>query len=398
MAEDRAAAAASDTAGAGTTAWLGVVGRALDASPEVEAEVLAELATHLDDEAADAMAHGLDPATAHRRALERLGEPAALGRSLRHARRTPRAVLALAGGGVVAVGGYSLLGVALGMLLVLAADVLARQLGSGSTGLVPSAAPGAYAGFAAVAVGLTWAAHLAPATISARSSWSARSVGRALALVLFGVGVPLALLLPGQELDAWLAVAYPLAPVAAAVAALRAPAAPTLRPGAVTLMVGALVLALPLVAWPADAVTVPPPFAQPVNAAILGRPSGEAPSGTMPTGSSAWATGGEGGMTSGVRFEDLRGWRNLAIELWAMERTADGAWRYSTGPILRVPYTFDGLVATATLAYPRPRAAAWIARVTVGVAADGVRTLYSGADVQRTPPWQGSVIDWITGR
>ncbi len=397
MAEDRAATAASDTADAGTGAWLGAVGRALDASPEVEAEVLAELATHLEDEAADAMAHGLDPATAERWAIERLGDAAALGRALRRARRRPRAALALAGGGVIAVGGYSLLGVALGMLLVVAADVLARPLGDGVTAPVSSAAPGAYAGFAAVAVGFTWAAHLAPATISSRSSWSVRSVGRALALVLVGVGVPLALLLPGQQLDAWLAVAYPLAPVAAAVAALRAPVAPTLRPGAVTLVAAALVLALPFVAWPADAAG-PPTGAQPANAAVLGRPAGEAPNGVMPTASTAWATGGEGGTTSGIRFDDLHGWHDLAIELWPLERAADGLWRYEAGPLLRVPFAFDGLVATADLEYPRPRTAAWFAEVTVGIAPDGVRTLYSGPDVQPTPPWRGSVLAWWGGR
>ena len=35
--------------GTGRAAWLATVARALDASPEVEAEVLAELSAHLDD-------------------------------------------------------------------------------------------------------------------------------------------------------------------------------------------------------------------------------------------------------------------------------------------------------------------------------------------------------------
>ncbi len=378
--------------------WLGRVGRALDASPEVEADVLAELAAHLDDEEADGVAHGLDPVTASRRAVGRLGDPGSLGHALRRAHRTPRAALGIAGGGAIAIGGYSVLGAVLCMLAILAVDTIARLLGGGVRGLVPASAPGAYAGFAAVAIGLTYAAHVAPATIVRSSAWSIRSVRRRLAAGAIVVGVPVALLLPGQELDAWLAVAYLLAPLAVAAAALRAPATPTFRPGAVTLAFAAAVLALPLVAWPADDTAVTPPRVQPADAAALGRPAEDVPSGLMPTSSSAWSGGDGSASTTGISFDDLNGWRNLGVELWALEQAADGAWRYGQRPLLRVPFAVEGSTATATIVPPRPRTPTWVARVIVGTAADGVRSQYGGVDVEQLPPWRGSVLDWWSGR
>ena len=65
---------------------------------------------------------------------------------------------------------------------------------------------------------------------------------------------------------------------------------------------------------------------------------------------------------------------------------------------MRLPFTFEGSTATVTVVSPRPRVPTWAARVIVGTAGDGVRSLYGGVDVEQLPPWQGSVLDWWSGR
>ena len=289
-----------DTADRST--WLARVARALDASPEVEADVLAELAAHLDDEEADGVAHGLDPgrrrdAQSGASATRTRWDTRCAGLAGRRVRRSPWLAEARSPSAATRSSASSS-----ACSRLWPPDACAGSSAAGPGGFVPSSAPGAYAGFAAVAIGLTYAAHVAPSTIVRSSAWSIRSVRRRLAVGAVVVGVPLALLLPGQELDAWLALAYPLAPLAVAAAALRAPAAPTFRPGAVTVAVAVAVLALPLVAWAGDDTVVPPAIVEPANAAVLGRPAAEVPSGMMPTSSSAWATGDGNASTTGIQL------------------------------------------------------------------------------------------------
>src|SRR6478672_8311209 len=81
-------------------AYLERVAARLHLDPETEAEVLAELRTHLDDSRRNLMLEGLEADDAERRALRMLGDPDALAGSLRRAHRGSRRLLAAVGGGI----------------------------------------------------------------------------------------------------------------------------------------------------------------------------------------------------------------------------------------------------------------------------------------------------------
>ncbi|MHB8893405.1 MAG: permease prefix domain 1-containing protein, partial [Candidatus Limnocylindrales bacterium] len=114
----------------GRDAWLAAVGRQLDAAPDSEAEVLEELSAHLDDRVAEALARGVDPAEAERRARNRLGDPATLGRAIRKARRAKRSALALVGGGAFSFAYFSVTGIVLSVAFLGVISGLTVTVGS----------------------------------------------------------------------------------------------------------------------------------------------------------------------------------------------------------------------------------------------------------------------------
>jgi hypothetical protein len=67
--------------------------------PHVRDAVVEELAAHVDDEIADLLERGYDPASAEREAVRRLGPPRSLARDLARARRGSDRLLAAVGGG-----------------------------------------------------------------------------------------------------------------------------------------------------------------------------------------------------------------------------------------------------------------------------------------------------------
>jgi hypothetical protein len=89
-------------------AFLAELERRLTGVPGRRAEVVAEIAEHLGDLVAEAVAEGADVATAEARAVARFGSPRRLARGLGARRRTPRgARLALALGLLALSGGFA---------------------------------------------------------------------------------------------------------------------------------------------------------------------------------------------------------------------------------------------------------------------------------------------------
>jgi hypothetical protein len=371
-------------------AWLAAVARALDASPEVEAEVLAELSAHLDDAAAAALEAGADPTAGERDALRALGDPAALGLELRRARRTPRAILALAGGGIRTFIGYSFAGTAIG-LLGLTALIYAgfATLPSGTLGPTTSTVP-----LAAFLYG--YAAQVTPSVVARGSAWSARSVGRLLAGALTVAGVPVALLFPGLQLDPVSALVVPATPLLAAAIAWRAPGRTSLRPSALVLGVTLLVALVVWQPWAGPRPTERVPGDAPVGLEAFGRPP------TTPilaSGGGLKGTGVDGEVELWIRFQDpLPAGSRLTYEAHLLRPDARGTWAVAPEPLVVATYALTGLEGTVTVATPVLREPAWIASATVLTNPDGTRTNLSGPQLEPSRPWRGSVLDWWAGR
>ncbi len=378
-------------------AWLAAVARCLDAMPDTEAEVLEELAAHLDDRVAEAVAVGLEPAEAERRARNRLGDPASLGRSIRKAKRSRKSALALVGGSAVALGAGTAIGAVAGFIALYlawtAASVADFAIAHGS-GWSP---PAVYAALAAVAVGLSLAARVVPGFVAAQVRWPFSTVRRVGAALILVPGLAIALLLPNQDLDGWLALLYPAIPVAAAIIALTAPrtgARGAWKPAA-AIVLGSIVL-MPI-AWPYPADR---PLGVPAaNLATIGQVADFGEGLSPPAGVSA----GESLDAQGQRvfeqsFSDLHGWHDFTDELWPLERAA-GGWRFAATPMLTVPYDAAGLSIRARYEDPRPRVPVWYVRLQRATSAGGVRMIFPDAfQADRTRPWNGSVLEWWLGR
>jgi hypothetical protein len=383
-------------------AWLAAVARGLDAAPDVEAEVLAELAAHLDDEAADLSALGLDPAEAELRALAGMGDPGRMGRDLGRARRTARSALALAGGGAFTLAFATVATYVMTLAIITLAAGLSVTIG----GLVISTswawAPDAYAGFAAASVGLTWAACIATSSVLARSAWPGRTVRAAMAGGILAVGLPAVLLFPGLELDTPVAVLLLLVPMVGAASALVTPREPLVsyRPGRRTLVVALAVVLLPALLWPpASGVRVPP--TDPDLAAVgRTREATQAAGIAVPQSSFASVEGlADGSRREVIRFDDLAGWTGLTREVWALTARPDGTWAVAADPLVVAPFELEGRTASVRYAYPAPRERrAWVVEGTTGIAPDGVRSLLEPWLPAEADPWRGSVLDWFSGR
>ena len=377
--------------------WLRAVARSLDAMPDAEAEILEEISVHLDDRVADAVARGVDPADAERRARNRLGDPAALGREIRKARRARRSALALVGGSAIALGSGTAIGAIAGFValyLAWTALYLVDLAFADGNGASP---PGAYAALVAVAIGLSLAARIVPAFIASQMRWPFATVRRVVASLIVVPGLLIALLLPNQDLDGWLAVLYPMIPVVTAAVALSAPrtgARGAWKPAAVILLA---LTALTYVAWPypADA-PLDIPVADP---SAIGPVADFDETLAPPSGGSTGQSVDElGRQVYQQSFENMNGWHDFAVELWPLERTAAG-WRFAAAPMLTVPYRTAGLNILARYHDPRPRERVWFVRVEVAMAPDGIRMVLPNAfRAEQTQPWRGTVIEWWLGR
>jgi hypothetical protein len=130
--------------------FLAEVGTHLGLDPDAEADVLDELAAHLDDSMSFHEAEGLQRRAAEQEAVRRLGDPIKLARQIRKAHQTRRRLLAAIGGGVLgaadgavrgmvpAIGvwiGASLLGMIMASLL---AALIGRHLSLGGSSVDPA--------------------------------------------------------------------------------------------------------------------------------------------------------------------------------------------------------------------------------------------------------------------
>ncbi len=381
----------------GRETWLQAVARTLDAMPDAEAEVLEELSAHLDDRVADAVARGVDPVEAERRARNRLGDPATLGRSLRKARRGRRSALALVGGSAVALGTGTAIGTVVGFVglyLAWTAVFMVDTLVAKGNGASP---PGVYAALVSVAIGLSLAAWTVPAAIANRATWPFGTVRRVVAAVILLPGLLIASLLPDQDLDGWLAILYPAIPVVAAGLALTAPRSGTRsawKP-AVAILIGST--AMMYVAWPYPVDT--PLDIPPADIATVGLVAAFNEDLLPPYGVGAGLTVDEQGRrVQWVSFDDINGWHDFAVVLWPLDRI-NGRWQFGARPILTVPYVKRGSQIVASYDDPRPRDPLWFVRFRIATGPNGVRMIFPDAfNAQRTEPWRGAVLDWWLGR
>ncbi len=388
-------------------AWLRRVARGLDALPEVEAETLAELASHLADRTADEMAHGSSNPVAEQRAMDRLGDPVALGRALARARVAGRSRLAIAGGGMLAMSGYTVAGtvIVLALLVVpvwlvkIAAALLGYQFGP-----VTTAPPDGYAMTAALGIGLVWACGAVPVVMARRGARSFRAAGRWVALVVVAFGVPIALWLPGRQVDLPIAVISLAIPVLAAVAALTARRSRELRPTPLVVVAAIGALLLPTFIWPAPGTGGPlaspanwDPSVDPVLGSLVALP----PDGVVqPECDNPQAdTLSSGGTTiadlTGVK---ANGWTDFRLQWWQLQPQSDGTWN-TAGRLLDAAYIQSGTDLRADYVVPTPRIRAWYASLVTAVDPNGVRrAVLVTAFVNQTPPWRGSVWDWVTSQ
>ena len=380
-------------------AWLTAVALGMDAMPGAEAEVLEELAAHLDDRVADALARGVDPAEAERRARNRLGDPATLGRAIRKARRAKRSALALVGGGAFSFAYFSVTGIVLAVAFLGVISGLTVTIGSWALSTEWWRVPGSWVGLGASLIGLPWAARVASASVASWLPWPFGTVRVAMAVLVLLMSMAVVALLPGQELDPVLALLFPVVPLVAAVSALLAPRSTSLRPGWPMVIVAVMVVLIPSFLWSMTPPPAPPWETGVTNAEVLGRTRDATFAVvTLPS----WSSGSDdhgGAITLRKRqYDDLAGWTDLAVEVWVLEPTPGGGWRYADAPLVVAPADFHGPVAWFSYANPSLRTQTWLVEVTVGIAPDGVRSQLVDPRPEQTPSWQGSVLDWWLGR
>ncbi len=388
-------------------AWLRRVARGLDALPDVEAGTLDELASHLDDRTADEVAHGSSKRVAEQRAMDRLGDPVALGRELARARVARRSRLAVAGGGMLAMSGYTVAGTVMGFALLVvpvwivkvAAALLGYQMGA-----VTTASPDGYAMTAALGVGLVWACGAVPAVMARRGARSFLAAGRWVAAVIVALGFPIALWLPERQVDLPIAVISLAIPVLAAVAALNARRSRELQPTPLVIVVAIVALLLPTFIWPAPGTGGPiaslaywDPSADPVLASLMAPvPDGVVQPECDPPQAETLSSGGT--TTADLTGVKTNGWTKFRLQSWQLQQQSDGTWS-AAAQLLDAPFTQLGSELRADYVTPSPRVRAWYASFITAVDPKGVRrAVLVSAVINQTPPWRGSVWDWATGQ
>jgi hypothetical protein len=261
--------------------------------------------------------------------------------------------------------------------------------------------PGSLATVGAVVGGFAYLGWVLPARVAGPAVRSVRGVRRAVALVGFAVGSGVLWLLVPVAMDPVLAIGLPLGPVAFALAALRAPERPTFRVGFFPAVVGAVGLFLPMTLLALATAT----DARPNNWMADTSPIGDAPAATDvestalgiswsgPYGGQAEVTVNAGDAAAAVaaRLPTLR------VEVWPA-RVVDGVVRFGSAPLVAEGAATEPIT---TLDYSSPRLRDPVTTMTfvVGISRDGRRVvLDSNLDLARTPPWNGTLADWWTGR
>ena len=402
------------TLGPERDAWLARVATSLDLPEPMVAEVLEELAAHLDD-AADAYRDaGLDPADADRRAIRGMGDPAVLGRDLGRARRRrSRLLLAVVGGGLRSLFSdglrtYLFLLVALGIAAVpavLLGSVLLRPGATSSAGF--STGPLEETLIAGLVP--AWFACLAwmmPVKVAQRAGRSVRGVRPAVAVAGLIAGTLAVWMVPNLAMSPALAVGLPLGPVVFAVVALRAPERPTFRPGLMPAVALGLALILPLtVAVRLATVASGLPGDWEADTSVIGRPIEEYPAlaGAAPEVIADWSVPSDPWRHFSVTFGNdpaivaaTAQFPTLRAEVWPAS-VIDGRVIFGPAPVV---VEESPVRPTTELAYTLPsyRTPVTVSTFIVAVAKDGTRVLvYQGIEPRPTPVWRGTLADWWLG-
>ena len=389
-------------------AFLVQVAAGLDLPEALARDVLEELASHLDDAAADLRTDGISAEDADRRAFGRLGDPLALGRGLARARHGRRQLLAAAGGGIRAVlvegiRTYLFLGLSFALAMTFAIPIASSilHLAGTSTSNYFGGPLGSGVTVLAVLGGSAYLCWVLPARIATPAVRSVRGVRRPVAALGLAIGSAVVWLLVPLTLDPVLAVGLPLGPLAFTAAALRAPEPPTFRVGFIpaTLLVAALIVPMTFVAlatttpsgqggWEAD------------SSAIGAAPAADSLENTSVNAS--WSMGAPGDIEVTLDLGDaaptlMDRYTTLAVETWPAVNVNE---RILLGPVplvaLRVPTQPS---TTINLSLPHLRDSVTTATFVVGITPDGRRVvLAEDFSLYPTPVWRGTVADWWLGR
>lgn len=121
--------------------FLREVGDRLPFDPSITADVVAELEGHLEDSTNALIDAGVGPHEARRRAIQSMGDPAALADEIRRAHQTPERLLAAAGAGAWTAGLEGLRGLVIGTIVSMVLGVLGSIAVMLLREHLPSAAP-----------------------------------------------------------------------------------------------------------------------------------------------------------------------------------------------------------------------------------------------------------------
>ena len=389
-------------------------------------EIVDELAAHIDDATESLIGEGLDRDRAEREALARLGDPGELGRQLGAANRTTRRLLAGATGGVWAAAQAGLGGLLLGyasMILAILALMIVLSVVNAALGSDISALSTDRGWHTALLGVVLWfaAARASRAAVAIASERSARRVDTVRPWVALAGGVLTAVtvvwLWPLEHNWASVAiiVTLPIAAIAGAMSATGARPRPVRGGWHVAAALAVFVL-LPLLLF--TVIGTPgtvrlEALQSPTYESIedLHRAHGYDRIATalpitwepdLEFGSmvetvrhqprDGWVT-----MTaSGVTSEPDSAWRDVRLEVWAMESLETGLMPRVTGeaalatvPVQRANGQFIGAVQI-----DRFPGVVWAGLAMTGVGPDGARYLLVTPQVQQTA-FEGTIADWF---
>jgi len=399
-------------------AWLDALEAALDLPAAERADVRDEIAVHVQDARAEALAGGstLDGAT--RTALARLGDPTRLARELSSARHARARLLAAAGAGTLAAAGGAVRGFVLGAALLITvlsavAVVMAMAYRAGAIGSFRMADAGWST--ALLAVGFWFAAwqagrSLVPAL--ARRSHRRGERVRPLAALLGGLLVAwlsLAWLQAPQNLASVSALA--LVPVVFVVAAATGSDDELVRSRAARRASLAL-FATVLVSVPLLLLAAGAPADQRLSAVgdgpydsmgeLLEAQGFDMPGRFVPDPPAL--EGGEWRFDRGVVRVEIGNapvlaerWTDLRLEAWRSELSTGRLERSSARPFVTGPLIpTDRGTLVGSVRVDRTRDVSGFAVVVTGIAEDGVRDLVANLGGSNTT-FSGSAVDWLVG-
>jgi hypothetical protein len=392
-------------------AFLAAVHRGLDLPCDVAADVLEELAGHLDDAAAGYREAGYSKEDADRRAVRDMGDPRELGGSLGRARRRSRFLLAVVGGAVrsVLLDGLrvwillGLLATLFSMIALAIVSTVLHVLGT-STSSYFGGQLGSAASLLVIWAWFAWVGWIVPVRVAARACRSVRGVRRAVAMAGLAAGWWVTCGLLTLTLDPVLALGLPLGPVAFALAALRSGdrsmsnVDPQLGRSAA---LGGTILVVIATTALAFATITPSNTGWEADFSALGAVPEAYPVIATTDPSISWGPVSDTSRSAGVdvTFPDDAQTAAFAAQLPVLRAEVwpativEGQVRFGSAPLAWAEAPTTAVVQLAWTT-PTPHERTTVGMVLVGIARDGTRVVVAYGDVGRTPAWQGTVVDW----